>query len=89
MIQRPINDGDTRADIRSASLLISPDELATILKVSKRTLWRLSSGGKLPGVIYVGRSPRWRLDEINAWIVAGCPDLETWQSLSSNRPSKR
>ncbi|MBX3412617.1 MAG: helix-turn-helix domain-containing protein [Pirellulales bacterium] len=70
-------------DVPQASLLISPDDLATILKVSKRTLWRLLSGAKLPRPIHVGRSPRWRLEEINAWIEAGCPDLESWSRSTS------
>lgn len=81
MIRQPTNDAPEHFDVRSANLLISAEELATILKVSKRTLWRLLSGAKLPRPVHVGRSPRWRLNEINAWIAAGCPDLESWQHI--------
>lgn len=89
MIRRPPNHDESPADIRSANLLISAEELATILKVSKRTLWRLVSGAKLPRPVHIGRSPRWRLDEINAWIAAGCPDLNTWNNLAKDGSDKK
>lgn len=84
MIRRPPFDDQPDADIRSANLLISAAEFATILSVSKRTLWRLLSAGKLPLAVHIGRSPRWRLDEINAWIAAGCPELHTWNTIAKD-----
>jgi predicted DNA-binding transcriptional regulator AlpA len=53
--------------------LISASELAEMLQVSTRTLWRLRSAGKLIKPIKLGGSTRWRLDEVQAWIAAGCP----------------
>lgn len=54
-------------------LLVTVEELATILSVSQRTVWRLLSAGKIPQPIRFGGSARWRLTEINSWIEAGCP----------------
>jgi predicted DNA-binding transcriptional regulator AlpA len=57
----------------TAPALISASELAEMLQVSTRTLWRLRSAGKLIKPIKLGGSTRWRLDEVQAWITAGCP----------------
>lgn len=68
-------------DIRtSGPRLISAERLAAILEVSKRTLWRLRSAGRLPRPIQLGGSVRWRADEIEQWIARGCPPLLVWET---------
>lgn len=57
-------------------LLISARELATMLGISVRTVWRKVSGGELMEPVRIGRCTRWRLQEINEWIDAGCPPVE-------------
>jgi excisionase family DNA binding protein len=54
-------------------VLASAEELATILKVSERTVWRLLSAGKLPRPIRFGGNVRWRMDDVQRWIANGCP----------------
>jgi len=54
-------------------LLLSAETLAEQLELSVRTVWRLRSSGKLPKPIKVGGSVRWRSEEIDNWIAAGCP----------------
>lgn len=56
------------------TLLINAEQVANILNISERTLWRLVSGGKVPQPVRIGRSARWRVQEIYAWIESGCPD---------------
>jgi excisionase family DNA binding protein len=58
------------------SLLITAEQLAGMMQVSTRTLWRLLSAGKLIKPIRLGGNVRWRLDEVKTWISAGCPPLE-------------
>jgi prophage regulatory protein len=53
--------------------LINAEELAQLMQVSERTLWRLVSGGKVPQPVRIGRSTRWRLAEVKEWIDQGCP----------------
>jgi len=53
--------------------LISATELAELLQISTRTLWRLRSAGKLIRPIRLGGSTRWSLDEVQTWIAEGCP----------------
>lgn len=54
--------------------LINAEELAKLMDVSERTLWRLLSGGKVPKPVRIGRSTRWRLAEVTEWIDRGCPN---------------
>jgi excisionase family DNA binding protein len=62
------------------SPVYTPDELAAALQVSTRTLYRLDSSGKLPRPVSVGRSLRWRRDEILAWLAAGAPKRREWEA---------
>ncbi len=55
---------------------ITAKQLAAILSVSKRTLYRMRSAGQLPSPLRIGGVVRWRLDEIINWIEAGCPTKE-------------
>jgi prophage regulatory protein len=58
---------------RLANELISASQLADLLSISERTLYRLKSIGQLPSPIVLGGSVRWRLAEIREWIAQGCP----------------
>ncbi len=55
-------------------LLLSAAELATTLRLSKRTLWRLLAAKKLIPPIRVGGSVRWRISDVRRWIDDGCPE---------------
>jgi prophage regulatory protein len=55
------------------SRLIGIDELAQLLDLSKRTIWRLRSAGQLPEPVRLGSAVRWRLDQVKKWIADGCP----------------
>ena len=56
-----------------AQRLIPAREVATILDVSVRTVWRLLCEGKIIAPVRVGRSVRWRRAELILWIEQGCP----------------
>jgi len=45
------------------------------LNLSVKTIRRMADGGKLPGVIRLGRLLRFDLDLIDCWIDQGCPPL--------------
>jgi prophage regulatory protein len=57
----------------TTTLLLTADEVATMLNVSERTLWRLLSAGKVPKPVRFGRSTRWRDTEVKEWVERGCP----------------
>jgi len=54
-------------------LLITAEELAGLLQVSIRSLWRLRSAGQIPPPIRLRKVVRWRLVEIEDWLAKGCP----------------
>ena len=57
--------------------LITANQLAKLLSISERTLYRLKSTGQLPALIVLGGSVRWRLTEVRDWIANGCPTPPT------------
>lgn len=59
--------------IASDTTLITAEQLAGTLQVSKRTLWRMRSAGQLPRPLRIGGVVRWRREEVAGWIAEGCP----------------
>ena len=58
-------------------LLISVRDLAKILKVSPRSVWRLLSAGQIVPPVRIGGSVRWRYQEVAEWIESGCPSVSS------------
>lgn len=63
-----------RAGPPAEPLLATASQVAKLLQISTRTLWRLLSGGKVPEPLRIGGAVRWRLDEMKHWIAVGCPE---------------
>lgn len=69
----PSEDRPTTAELES--LLLPAAEVAALLNISTRTLWRLLSAGRLPEPIRLGGSVRWRREQVESWIAEGCPAI--------------
>ena len=67
----------------TSALLDDKSTLAALLNTSIRTIDRLNSSGQIPAPLRIGARPRWRREEILAWIQAGCPAREAWEQLNS------
>ena len=52
--------------------LLKAPEVAKIVSISTRTLWRLVSARKFPEPIRIGGSTRWRAKDVERWIEDGC-----------------
>ena len=65
-------------------LAISARQLASMLGVSIRQVWRLNETGKLPKPMRLGGSRKWLRKEIEAFLEAGCPDRESWEAMKAN-----
>ena len=52
--------------------LLTIRELAKVLKLSPRSIWRLVKSHQLPAPVRIGGSIRWRADDISIWISKGC-----------------
>lgn len=57
-------------------VVVTARQLAIMLQVSKRTLFRMRSAGRLPAPLRVGGVVRWRLADVRNWIADGCPVQE-------------
>ena len=66
-------------------LLVSVEELARLLQISKRTISRDRLTGDVPPPVRVGKLVRWRLDIIVAWIADGCPHMDDWEMPNGDR----
>ena len=50
--------------------LLTVDEVAAQLNVSRFTIWRMRDQGRFPAAIKIGSSARWRQADIDAFIAA-------------------
>ncbi len=48
--------------------LLTAREVAQILRISERSVWRLSSEKKLPSPLHVGGAARWTKTDIESWF---------------------
>lgn len=55
-----------------AAELLDVGAVAGLLGCSKRTVYRLSDGGRMPRPVKLGQLVRWRRAEVLAWIAGGC-----------------
>ena len=52
--------------------LLTVKEVAGCLKVSSRQVWKLIASGRLPQPMRLGRSVRWRGDDLSMFVENGC-----------------
>jgi predicted DNA-binding transcriptional regulator AlpA len=76
--------GDEMSEQTIASPAVTLADLAFILNRSKPSLYRDDSAGRLPAGFTIGSSRRWLRSEIDAWMVAGCPDRKTWEASKAS-----
>lgn len=66
-------------------LLVTASEVAQLLHVSTRTLWRLRSAGTLPSPVRLGGAVRWLLTDIETWIANGCSDCNSCDNTTRRK----
>ena len=54
-------------------LLLNVADVAALLNVSTRSVWRMCRLGQCPEPVRVGGSTRWRTCDLQEWVAAGCP----------------
>jgi predicted DNA-binding transcriptional regulator AlpA len=67
--------------------LLSPEDVARLLKVHRKTVLRMRQSGRLPRSLD-GLGPqavRWGGATITAWIAAGMPSRAAWEQTEDNR----
>ena len=72
--------------------LLTAAQLAERLGFKRQTIYnRLSLGGDLPRAVYLGRTPRWRPSDIEAWLsgkVSNKPSDLLPAALPKRRPGR-
>ena len=57
----------------SEPVLLTVKEVAEMLGLSERTVYRLADMGKMPRPVKIGAAVRLRRNELDTWIEDGCP----------------
>lgn len=58
----------------SPPVLLTVKEVAEMLGLSERTVYRLADAGNMPRPVKLGAAVRWRRNELERWIDDGCPN---------------
>ena len=57
----------------SPAMLMDVSQVATILSISPRTVYRMADAGAMPRPRRLNTLIRWSRLEIESWVKAGCP----------------
>ncbi len=60
-------------------LLLTAKQAARMCGRSLRTWRAWDSAGWIPRPVRIGRATLWRVDEVRAWVEAGCPRRDEWE----------
>jgi excisionase family DNA binding protein len=63
--------------IAEPSRLLDAGDVARLLRVSVRHVYRLADAGRMPQAVKLGASRRWDRAALDDWIAAGCPATPT------------
>lgn len=69
-------------DIQVTPSLITSDDAAAMLGVSRAHFYRMHKAGRIPLPVRLGGSVRWRVNELKAWIDAGMPNRQAWKLMN-------
>ena len=48
--------------------LLSVRQVAELLSIHQRSIWRMAACGQLPRPVKIGGCTRWRLKDLQAWV---------------------
>lgn len=65
--------------------LLDAKAFGEMLSLSKRTIFRLNSYGKIPAPVRINGSVRWRQSDIERWIAWNCPDRKTFEAMGEGK----
>ena len=67
----------TAEPIREPAALLDVRAVAALLDCSSRHIYRMSDAGKMPLPLKLGALIRWRREDLDAWLAAGCKPIRT------------
>lgn len=60
--------------------LLTVKDVAAMLSVSQRQVWKLHASGRIPAPVRLGRSVRWAKNGIARWLELQCPTRERFEA---------
>lgn len=60
--------------VENTTIMLTVQDVATLLNCSSRTVYRLADSGRMPRPVKLGALVRWSKAAVEQWIAAGCPD---------------
>ena len=57
-------------------LMLRVEDVAAMLAISTRQVFRLADSGKMPRPLKLGGAVRWRKGDLETWIEKGCPNCD-------------
>ncbi len=61
--------------------LLTAREVAHVLRISERSVWRLCAEKKLPAPLHVGGAARWKKMDIEEWFQSATQKRDSEQRL--------
>jgi len=65
--------------------LLTVDQLAAWLGVSRRTVYRMADAGELPPALFIRARPRYHSGVISDWLRSGAPNVRKTGWVPSSR----
>lgn len=69
--------------MNQAATLVNANELAEMLSISVRHVWRMKASEKLPKTVNVGGCVRWLLADIELFLAMGCPAQKQFETMKA------
>lgn len=68
-------------------ILVDANDAAAMLGVSRAHFYRMRAAGQVPLPVRLGKAVRWRVEELQEWVDAGCPGRSKWEAIKAERKS--
>jgi predicted DNA-binding transcriptional regulator AlpA len=65
--------------------LMTVEDVARLITVSVRSVWRMRSSGAVPRPVKILGAVRWKGSDIRQWLDAGCPSEPMAESMQEER----
>ncbi len=67
-------------------LLVDAIRAGGLCDLCERSWRKLDRTARVPRPVRVGRRKLWVVAELRAWVAAGCPSRERWETMSRGTP---
>ncbi|TKJ32883.1 MAG: AlpA family transcriptional regulator [Planctomycetes bacterium B3_Pla] len=74
---------------RTRPELLKAAEVAKMLNISARHLWRLRAARQIPAPVQIGGSTRWKLRDLVIWLDMGCCSQQEFEARTAGQRKRR